>query len=305
MRVLDGSWSGWETSGGGDVILGVFDGVHLGHRALLALADPNTSNTVITFDPHPIEVLRPGAHPRLLTTLEERVPLLGEAGADQVAVLDLSEIRHMSPSEFVGSVIVEKLKAERVIVGADFKFGNDRAGDVEMLSQLGVSGDFSVSAVDLVPDEHGPISSSRIRRMVEACDVGAANSLLGSRFQLTNEVVHGDKRGRTIGFPTANLRPPSRKVLPGAGVYAGTAAFGGEKHMAAVNVGTRPTFDGSELVVEAFLLDYDGDLYGRMLTIEFVEHLRPELRFSGVDDLVAQMNDDVAASREILGEVGI
>lgn len=301
MRVFDGSWVDWEpildqTS----VTIGVLDGVHCGHRALLAHLDVGLVRVVLTFDPHPLEILRPGTPPRLITTIGERIELLGAAGADCVGVLDLSEIKEQTPEQFISDVLVGKVNAAHVVVGADFRFGKDRAGDVELLKTAGKEHGYSVEPIELVEDLGAPISSSRIRGLIESGHVDEAANLLGSRFTLTNEVVDGDKRGRDIGFPTANLRPPPRKLIPATGVYACFVRVRGEVHPAAVNVGVRPTFGGEELLIEAHILGFSDDIYGEQLTVEFVEYMRPELRFEHVGALVTQMGEDVSRSRDIL-----
>ena len=300
MKVFSGDWESWDLTDGGDVAIGVMDGVHVGHRSVLGLVGEGSPATVVTFDPHPIEVLRPGTHPRLLTTIAERIELFAEVGVDNVCVLDLSQIREMSPAEFVGDVLVDKVRPRRVLIGPDFRFGKDRTGDVNDLVELGRLHGFTTVTVDLVTFGGEVVSSSIIRQMVESGDVSGATERLTAPFRLSGPVVHGDKRGRTIGFPTANLDPPERKVTPADGVYAALAEVSGETHRAAVNVGFRPTFDGDRRVIEAYLLDFDADIYGQNLTIRFVSHLRPELRFSTVDDLVAQMTKDVSQAASIL-----
>jgi riboflavin kinase/FMN adenylyltransferase len=282
------------------VTVGVFDGVHHGHRLILGrlVAAPFPS-TVLTFDPHPAEVLSPGTHPRLITTVEERIELMQGVGVDSVGVLDLSEIRHLEPEQFVTQVLMTKLGARLIVVGSDFQFGRDRAGDTEFLRQAGETHGFEVDVVDLV-ESGRVISSSRVRHLIEEGEVAAAAALLGSRYRLSNVVVPGDRRGKTLGFPTANLRPPARKVIPGRGIYAAFAHLGGEALAAAVNVGVRPTFGGGELLIEAFILDFDRDIYGSVLDLEFVERLRPELEFDNPEALVDAMNLDVARVRQVL-----
>jgi riboflavin kinase/FMN adenylyltransferase len=283
------------------VTVGVFDGVHLGHRAILErLRSREMPSLVLTFDPHPAEVLSPGTDPRLITTIEERLVLLEKAGVDTVGVLDLALIRHFPPERFVSEVLVDRLGVGCLVVGTDFHFGKDRAGDVPFLMGSGSMHGFEVVVVDLL-EQSGVVTSSRIRDLIEAGEVAAAAALLGSRYRLSNVVVQGESRGRGLGFPTANLRPPSRKVIPGRGIYAAFAEFGGETYRAAVNVGVRPTFGGGELLIEAYLLDFEGDLYGDVLTLEFVERLRPELEFADIDSLVSRISDDVANVRRILG----
>jgi riboflavin kinase / FMN adenylyltransferase len=301
MRVLDGPWTGWEVAHRPtSATIGVLDGVHRGHRELLARLDPGMNRTVLTFDPHPVEVLRPGTPPRLLTTIEERVALLDDIGIETVGVLDLSEIKDLDAGDFVRDVLVAGLGIGHLVVGEDFRFGRNRTGDVDLLIRLGAELGFRVETISLVALDGEPVSSSRIRVMVETGDVATAGDLLGSWFQIENEVVHGDERGRVLGFPTANLRPPLRKVVPATGVYSCFAIVDGLRHDAAVNVGVRPTFGGGELLIEAHILDFAGDLYGRRLELEFVGYTRPELAFADAEELVARMGEDVAETREVL-----
>jgi riboflavin kinase/FMN adenylyltransferase len=254
---------------------------------------------VLTFDPHPAEVLSPGTDPRLITTIDERIDLLEGAGVGTVGVLDLAEIRHLEPDEFVAQVLVDKVGVRLVVVGPDFQFGKDRAGDCDTLKRAGARHQFDVEVVDLA-ESSGVISSSRIRRLIEEGEVATANRLLGSRYRLSDVVVSGDRRGTAMGFPTANLEPPPRKVIPGRGVYAAFAHLGGAMLAAAVNVGVRPTFGGTDLVIEAYILDFDRDIYGSELELEFVDRLRPELHFESVERLVEAMNQDVAMVRQVL-----
>lgn len=301
MRVLDGPWMSWTPVGDrSSLTIGVLDGVHVGHRALLSRLDASMTRTVLTFEPHPIEVLLPGTRPRLITTIDERVDLLGRAGIDRVGILDLAEIKELGPGEFIRGVLVDKLNIGHLVVGRDFRFGKDRSGDVELLARLGGDLGFEVDTIDLIATESGPVSSSRIRDLIESGEVRAAADLLGSRFRVTNQVIDGDKRGRDIGFPTANIRPPDRKVVPATGIYACHVLVGSTWREAAVSVGVRPTFGGGELVIEAYILDFEGDIYGSEITVEFVEYTRPELEFDGVEALVTRMREDVSDIRSIL-----
>ncbi|HLF62058.1 MAG TPA: bifunctional riboflavin kinase/FAD synthetase [Acidimicrobiia bacterium] len=302
MRVLRGPWASWETQTSPTAVtVGVFDGVHLGHRTLIErLRATGHVPTILTFEPHPAEVLAPGTHPRLITTIDERLGLLAGAGVELVGVLNLAEIRHLQAGEFLGQVLEQRLAMAAMVVGTDFHFGRDRSGDVAFLRRAGDLEGFKVDVVELQQTADGAISSSGIRAMIEMGDMRAATGLLGSRYSLSNVVIHGDGRGREIGFPTANLEPPGRKVIPGHGVYAAYALLRGERHQAAVNVGVRPTFGGTELVVEAHLLDFNDDCYDETMTLEFVERLRPELRFEEVSALIKQMSVDVETVREVL-----
>lgn len=301
MIVRQGPWEAWERlTDPSSVTIGVLDGVHRGHRELLRQLDPSLLRTVLTFDPHPVEVLRPGAAPKLITTIEERIALLEDAGIGCVGVLDLAEIQEQAPEEFVTGILLGKFSVEHLVVGADFRFGKDRAGDVTLLVKMGEDLGYRVDVIELLEVARAPVSSSRIRALIEEGKVAEAAELLGSRFTLTNEVVDGDKRGREIGYPTANLRPPPRKLIPGNGVYACFVTVGEVVHPAAVNVGVRPTFGGDELLIEAYILDFDAEIYGKDLTVEFVRYLRPELAFAGVEDLVERMSVDVDQARSIL-----
>jgi riboflavin kinase/FMN adenylyltransferase len=302
--VRRGPWESWPRTGEPTALtIGVLDGVHNGHRELLKRLDPTLLRTVLTFDPHPVEVLRPGTAPRLITTIDERIELLEAAGVECVGVLDLGDIKEQTPREFIDAILVDLFSVSQLVVGSDFRFGRDRSGDVTMLVSLGGDLGFRVEVIDLLEMAETPVSSSRIRALVEQGRVAEAADLLGSRFRLGNVVVGGDKRGRQIGYPTANLRPPRRKLIPGNGVYACFATVGGATHQAAVNVGVRPTFGGEELLIEAFILDFDHEIYGEQLTLDFVQYLRPELAFDGVDELVEQMAVDVDQARSILEAV--
>lgn len=301
MKVLDGAWEGWEGPGAvTSVTVGVLDGVHKGHRRLLERLDAEMLRTVLTFEPHPVEVLRPGTPPRLITNLDERLDLLDQAGVDCVGVLDLEQIKDQSPTEFVEKVLVGKLDVAHLVVGADFRFGKDRAGDVALLEALGGRHGFAVEVIELVSTDGEVVSSSRIRALVEAGHVAEASRLLGSMYTLSGQVVDGEKRGRELGFPTANLLPPPRKLIPGHGVYACFATVDGTTHDAAVNVGVRPTFGDGDLLIEAYLLGFSDDIYGKDLTLEFVDFLRHEIAFDGLEELVDRIDDDVVRTREVL-----
>lgn len=298
MRTLFGPWSEWTPlDTGSSMTVGVLDGVHLGHRRLLDHLDSGLAPTVLTFDPHPVEVLAPGTAPRLLTTVDERIDILAGLGVVQVGVLDLTAIKSLGPEEFVTRVLIGKMNLEHLVVGGDFRFGRDRSGDAPLLELLSTRHGFALEVVDLVGDREGQISSTRIRSLLEAGRPEEAATLLGFWYRVTSTVVEGDRRGADLGYPTINLRPPPRKLIPANGVYACFAHLGEEMRQAAVNVGVRPTFGGGELLLEAHLLDFDRSVYGEQASLEFVRYLRPELAFDRVGDLVAQIHDDVEQTR--------
>jgi len=291
------------------VALGNFDGVHLGHQAVLRRAaevgrERGWRVIAATFHPHPRAVLPPGSEPRLLTTLDLRREALLAYGAEEVRVIRFDEaLSRKSPEEFVGDVLVGEIGAGAVVVGENFRFGHRAAGDVGDLRRImqGYGGEaFPVP----VRSEGGrvPISSTRIRTLIGEGMVEEAVRLLGRPYFLRGEVVVGDKRGRTIGFPTANVMPDPALVVPARGVYAGFARVGKESYVAATNVGVAPTFEGRERRVEAHLLGFEGDLYGRVVDVSFVRRIRPEKRFSGVDELRAQIARDVEEARRITND---
>lgn len=277
------------------VAIGEFDGVHLGHRAVIAGSD-----TVLTFEPHPLTVIRPEAAPKLLTTLERKAQLLETLGVEELVVIPFDEgFAHLTARQFVDEVLAERLQATHVSVGENFRFGHGAGGDTALLH---ADERFAARVVPLVEVEGEVVSSSHIRGLVLAGEVDVAARFLGAPFAMQGEVVAGDRRGRQLGFPTANLVPDQTLIQPGHGIYAARASFDGEVRCAAVNVGVRPTFKTDLVVlVEAFLLDWEGDLYGRRLTIEFLQRLRGERRFDSAAALVEQMHADVAAARQACG----
>jgi riboflavin kinase/FMN adenylyltransferase len=279
------------------VAVGEFDGVHLGHREVMRGAD-----TVLTFEPHPRAVVAPDTAPKLITPLLTKADLIAGLGVSELVVIPFDgAFASRSPQDFIDHVLVEQLGAERVSVGENFRFGHRARGDAALLRAQDA---FETRVVALVDVDGEVISSSHVRALIEAGDVERANACLGSPFQLRGPVAHGDKRGRALGFPTANLVPEPTLVYPSHGVYACRAAveLDGEWRWwpAATNVGVRPTFvTGRGLLVEAFLLGFDGDLYERELRLAFLQRLRGELRFESVDELVEQMGRDVEETRRI------
>jgi riboflavin kinase/FMN adenylyltransferase len=276
------------------VAVGTFDGVHLGHREVIRGAD-----TVLTFEPHPAAIVSPAGAPRLLTPLERKAELIGELGVQELVVVPFDEdFAARSAESFIDDVLVGGLRAEHVSVGENFRFGNKAKGDTQRL----LSDDrFETRVVPLLEVDGEVVSSSHIRGLVLGGAVEYADKLLGAPFTFTGEVTKGDQRGRALGFPTANLLPRDGFVVPGHGVYACRAQTAdGVVHVAATNVGVRPMFvTGRGELIEAFLVDFDGDLYGTQLRVEFLKRLRGEKRFESVEALIEQMGRDVEEARAI------
>ena len=321
------------------VTIGVFDGVHRGHQRIVARAaaaarDLHLPLVVVTFDPHPAEVIRPGSHPALLCTVRRRAQLLGELGADAVCVLEFTlEFSRLSPDEFVHAVLADRLHTRRIVVGENFRFGHRAAGDLALLAELGEKYDFQAEGVPLLAQDGVTMSSSAIRDLVAAGDAAGAAVGLGRPHRVEGVVVRGEQRGRALGFPTANLETAEHTAIPADGVYAGwlasldqdgletgrgrerRAGVGGargrkgrpqgageaERWPAAISVGTNPTFDGRHRVVEAYALDRDDlDLYGVHVAVDFAARLRGMVRFDSVDALIDQMHTDSAEARALV-----
>ncbi len=274
------------------VAVGTFDGVHLGHREVIAGAD-----TVLTFDPHPVSVVAPQHTPKLLTTPERKAELIASLGVQEMVVIPFdADFAARSADEFVQDVLVGTLDARQVAIGENFRFGHKAQGDPRLLA---ADERFTTVVHPLLEVDGEIVSSSHIRGLVLAGELLEANRLLGAPFQLAGEVVHGDERGRELGFPTANLIPDEALACPGHGVYACLA----DGRAAAVSVGVRPTFEtGRGELIEAYLLDFDGELYGSRLCIEFLERLRGERRFGTSEALIEQMHRDVQRTRELVAE---
>jgi len=276
-------------AGVGSVAVGTFDGVHLGHRDVIAGAD-----AVLTFEPHPVAVVTPAHTPRLLTSLEVKTEIIASLGVGELIVIDFdARFAARSAEQFIQDVLVDRLGASAVSVGENFRFGHAARGDAALLA-----GDqrFETRVVPLRELDGEIVSSSHIRSLIAAGEVARAAAMLGRPFELRRTVVHGDQRGRELGFPTANLIPDEVLATPGHGVYACFA----NGHPAAVSVGVRPTFDtGRGELIEAFLIDFEGDLYGSELRLHFLEKLRGERRFESAAALVEVMHDDVARARAI------
>jgi riboflavin kinase/FMN adenylyltransferase len=301
---------------GSVVTIGAYDGVHLGHQTVIAevrkrAAADGLDSAVVTFDRHPASVVRPESAPRLLTDLEQKLELLAATGLDRCLVISFDEARSKEPAEeFVREVLVECLAAAVVIVGEDFHFGHQRRGNVDLLRSMGAELGFEVAGLPLV-DASGEAagdgekaSSTGIRHALVAGELARANALLGRPHEVRGVVAHGDARGRELGFPTANVSVPGDILLPADGIYAGWYERpGGEVHPAAISLGRRPTFyeEAHASLLEAHLLDFQGDLYGEHAKVRFVARLRGEVKFDGVDALVEQMQVDCDQARAILG----
>jgi len=297
------------------VTIGVFDGVHRGHQAIIARAverarEVGLPSVVLTFNPHPSEVVRPGSHPPELTTQTRRSELVGGLGVDVFCALPFTtEFSLLEPADFVHAALVDRLHTAQVLVGENFRFGHGAAGDVAMLTALGERFGYSASGIELLEENGVVVSATYIRGRVAAGDMAAAIHALARPHRVDGLVERGDQRGRALGYPTANLRPEKYAAIPADGVYAGVAwqldergQTGERLGAAAISVGTNPTFEGHERRVEAYILDFAGDLYGQGLGIEFVSRLRGMERFDSVDALVAQMRRDVADTRALVPE---
>ena len=309
---LDEVPAGWGES---VVTIGEFDGVHRGHQSIVARAaqlgrERGLPVVAVTFDPHPDEVIRPGTHPPLLCTARRRAELLGGLGADAVCVLPFTlEFSRLDPEEFVRAVLVERLHANAVVVGEDFRCGYKAAGDVQLISKLGEKYDYTTEGLPLLTLDGVTISSTHIRALLAAGDVAGAAKALGRPHRVEGIVVRGHQRGRQLGFPTANVESPPHTAIPADGVYAGWLATLDEtgqetrRWPAAISIGTNPTFDGTVQTVEAYALaPHDLDLYGVHAAIDFGARLRGTLRFDSIEALVEQMHLDVAQTRELCAQ---
>lgn len=294
------------------VTTGAFDGVHLGHQTVISevlgrAKELDVCSAVVTFDVHPATVVRPESAPKLLTRLPRKLELLESLGVDVVYVIEFDQERANTTAErFVDEVFVDRLGARQILVGSDFNFGKGREGTVEFLAVQGKEKGFTVEGLDLIrADEEAtePVSSTAVRRALVGGDVLAAANMLGRNFEIRGTVIQGDQRGRTIGFPTANVPLPNDMARPANGVYAcWYTAPDGVARPAAINVGVRPTFyeTADAALLEAHVLDFDADLYGQEARVQFVSFLRSERRFNGIDELKSQLEIDIAETRNVL-----
>jgi riboflavin kinase / FMN adenylyltransferase len=302
-RGLDATPSGW---GRCVVSIGVFDGVHRGHQKLIGRAVEKARQlglpaVVLTFDPHPSEVVRPGSHPPVLTPIGRKADLMEQLGVDVLCVVPFTtDFGKLDPAEFVHFVLVERLHAASVIVGDNFRFGARAAGDVAALRTLGREFGFSTEGLPMLQDDDLTLSSTFVRSSIDAGEVGRAAEVLGRPHRIDGIVVRGEGRGRQLGYPTANVHSEKHVAVPADGVYAGWAVLHGRRLPSAISVGTYPTFEGRKRTVEAFILDFDEDIYGCELGVEFVERIRGMEKFDSVDALVEQMGHDVEKARGLL-----
>jgi len=290
------------------VTVGKFDGVHTGHRAVIAeleraASEQNLASVVVTFDRNPLEILAPERCPAALVSVAQKLDLLAETGLDATLVLTFDRaLSQRTPEQFVREILVDALHARVVLAGSDFRFGAKGAGNIDTLRTLGAEHGFTVQLIDDVRPEGGDrVSSTWIRKLLADGDIAHAARLLGHLPSVRGQVVHGAKRGRELGFPTANLSPQSQGLIPADGVYAGWLETDGERYPAAISVGNNPTFEGvPSKQVEAYVLDRELDLYDRVVDVSFVARIRGMVAFDGIDTLIAQMHDDVDRARDLL-----
>ena len=289
------------------VAIGNFDGVHSGHRRVIdtarrIAAEDGYEDMVFTFVEHPRSVLRPDSPVPLLTPWPEKVDRLGDSGVSAcVAAHFTPDLAQLSPEEFVTRILLGQLNAKAVVTGFNFRFGHRQSGSPEVLKALGAQHGFRVEIVTPFEQEGGVVSSSRLRELVATGAIESANAMLGYAYTLTGTVIHGDKRGRTIGFPTANLEISREKLLPAYGVYACRVKVGDAELPGIVNIGQRPTFDPPKLMIEAHIFDWSGDIYGETIAVSLVSRIRAEQAFPSVDALIAQIKADCRVAREALG----
>ena len=310
MDLLRGIDSLGSREGPAIVTVGFFDGVHRGHRAVIGrtvalAAELGLPSVAVTFDRHPREVFAPGTEPRQLTTPSRKAALIAEIGIRTLVVLEFTEaFSRIPPDRFAKGILVEGLRAEHVVVGANFTFGHRAEGTVDTLQELGSTLGFAAEGVPLLEIDGRVVSSTAIRQALADGDVGWPRLALGRRYAVEGRVGEGAGRGTALGWPTANLDLPPKMLLPGTGVYAGTATLGAGSWVAAINVGTNPTFGVEPLHLEAFLLDFDRDIRGESMTVEFWARVSGEERYDSIEALQRKIDDDVRRTREIVAAPG-
>lgn len=304
MSVIFGLENVPRESKGRAVAIGVFDGVHWGHkgifqRLLAEASELGVEPLALTFEKHPAELLAPNRAPLYINTLPQRIEMMQAAGVKSIVVADFSpELAGLSREDFIASVLKERLQAQRVVVGANFRFGKNREGDIRYLGETAPTFGMRVVVVPAVIVNGGPVSSTRIRALIEKGDVESASKLLGRRFALRGEVVIGRQVGRTIGFPTANIQTEPRQLVPARGVYAVEVTFDRTMYHGVCNIGTRPTFDGHSLTVEVHIDGFEGNIYGERIDVVFCRRLRDEMAFDSPESLAAQIRRDVERARD-------
>jgi riboflavin kinase/FMN adenylyltransferase len=287
------------------ITIGNFDGVHMGHQALFQRVrqwaeELHGQSVVVTFDPHPLEVLFPEKAPSFITSHRQKLELIASCGIDATIVIPFDhEFARISAREFVEVILVEKIGVKAIVVGNDYRFGHSREGDIPFLKRLGEKYGFEVEIVTSIRMNDTPVSSTSIRQMIAGGNIREANKLLGRPFEVTGTVIEGRKRGVSLGFPTANIRMPA-VASPRTGVYVVQAEVDGKRYGGAANLGYNPTFGDVELSLETHLFDFNQDIYGKSITIRFIDRLRDEKRFSGPEELRAQIEKDVGKAKEIL-----
>jgi riboflavin kinase/FMN adenylyltransferase len=285
--------------------IGNFDGVHIGHQELIKLAvkkgkEKNLRTMAITFDPHPIKCIKPGDHPPIITPLEQKIELLKSSGIDDILVIEFSkEFASLTACEFTEDILVKILKVKAVVVGKDYMFGKNRKGNIDLLKEFGKKHDFEVFVPEFVKFSEKRISSTLIRKSVMNGKLDEAKKMLGRYYQIRGTVVHGRNRGNTIGFPTANLELID-ELCPKTGVYAVIPEIDGVKYKGVANIGYSPTFGDHKFTVEVHFMDFNEDLYGRKIKVSFIQRLRGEKKFSGIEELSAQISKDVLQAKEIV-----
>ena len=293
------------------ITVGTFDGVHAGHRVLMNTVlekarERNARSVIVTFDPHPREILNPGDKGiKLLTTLQERCEALEEIGIDQLLVIPFDrDFSLLSAEEFVRDIIYQRVGVSEFVIGYDHHFGHDRKGTIETVERLGKTLGFDTYVVSRQEVGHETVSSTAIREAIGSeGDMEKATEMLQRRYRLSGTVMHGDKRGEKIGFPTANIKPEEpRKIIPKEGVYAVKARIGEDKWNGMMNIGTRPTFDGKERTLEVHLFEFDEKIYGKVVEIIFFKRIRDEIKFDCVDELTTQLQKDESKARKVLND---